>query len=159
MKRVINENEANHRKYISDLKRKSKHIRRPPSSPSSSDAPPPPSRPGSNHRSSNHKGPNHQGPNHRDSFVSLLSALVGLSIVPFDYLSSSRFSSARARRLRRRRIAGSFLSSSICQQERGETPKLRAGPGTGSQQKAKRDRQTDRPTDQHVDLKGRKCCL
>ena len=96
MKRVINENEANHRKYNSDLKRKSKHIRRPPSSPSSSDAPPPPSRPGSNRRSSNHEGPNHQGPNHRDSFFSLLSALVGLSVVSFDFLSSSRFSSACA---------------------------------------------------------------
>ena len=96
MRRVINENEANHRKYNSDLKRKSKHIRRPSSTPSSSDAPPPPSRPGSNHRSSSHEGPNHQGPNHRDSFVSLLSALVGLLIVPFDFSSSSRFPSACA---------------------------------------------------------------
>ena len=103
MERIINENEANHRKYISDLKRKANKfplpnilLQRPSSSPASSNAPPPPSRPGSNHRSSNHEGPNHQGPNHRDSFVRLLSALVGLLIVPFDSLSSSRFSSARA---------------------------------------------------------------
>ena len=96
MKRVINENEANHRKYNSDLKRKSKHIRRPSSSPSSSDAPPPPSRPGSNHRSSSHEGPNHQGPNHRDSFMSLLSALVGLFVVSFDSVIITLFVSARA---------------------------------------------------------------
>ena len=140
MKRVINENEANHRKYISDLKRKSKHtlsskyplskaiiiscfLKR---SSSSFKA---------RFKSSKFQSLRTES-SRSESPRQFRQPLVG-SCRPFRcfirlFVLITIFVSTG--RLRRRRIAGSFLSSSICQQERGETPKLRAGPGTGSQQ-------------------------